>query len=63
MALIGRKSAEKSVLPLDQNSSDKWDYFHINSVDKDSAGNYLISGKHVSALYKISSTDEESFRN
>lgn len=31
-----------------------WDYFHINSVDKSSmAGHYLISARHVSAVYCI----------
>ncbi|KAG0153344.1 hypothetical protein PDIDSM_5197 [Penicillium digitatum] len=36
------------------NASDAWDYFHINSVDKNDEGDYLISGRHMSALYKIS---------
>ncbi|KAK1767869.1 ASST-domain-containing protein [Phialemonium atrogriseum] len=35
------------------NSTDAWDYFHINSVDKDDEGNYLISGRHTSAIYKL----------
>lgn len=34
-----------------------WDYFHINSIDKDAAGDYLISGRHVSAIYKVSGKD------
>lgn len=34
-----------------------WDYFHINSVDKNDEGDYLISARHVSALYKISGKD------
>ena len=38
-------------------STDAWDYFHVNSVDKDSEGNYLISGRHTSAIYKISGRD------
>ncbi|PSK33576.1 hypothetical protein B9Z65_7463 [Elsinoe australis] len=36
------------------NSSIGWDFFHINSVEKDSSGNYLISARHTSALYYIS---------
>lgn len=36
---------------------DAWDYFHVNSVDKDPEGNYLVSGRHTSALYKISGLD------
>ncbi|KFA56330.1 hypothetical protein S40293_09256 [Stachybotrys chartarum IBT 40293] len=53
-----------SVIPLRSgrafsgvNASDAWDYFHINSVDKDDEGNYLISGRHMSALYKINGSD------
>lgn len=30
-----------------------WDYFHINSVDKNDDGDYLISARHTSTLYKI----------
>ncbi|KAL7412593.1 ASST-domain-containing protein [Mrakia frigida] len=30
-----------------------WDWFHVNSVDKDSAGNYLISSRHCHALYYV----------
>lgn len=53
-------SPEDSVLPVNPghagsgfNSSDAWDYFHINSVDKDDEGNYVISGRNVASLYKI----------
>ena len=34
--------------------STAWDYFHLNSVDKDDEGNYIISSRHCSAVYKIS---------
>ncbi|KAF7326566.1 hypothetical protein MVEN_02609800 [Mycena venus] len=30
-----------------------WDAVHINSIDKDSAGNYLISARHTQTVYKI----------
>ena len=30
-----------------------WDWFHINSVDKDDKGNYLISARYMHALYYI----------
>lgn len=36
-----------------RNSTAAWDYFHINSVDKDDRGDYLISARHASALYKV----------
>ncbi|KAH0829768.1 hypothetical protein AYO21_06749 [Fonsecaea monophora] len=41
------------------NSSDAWDYFHINSVDKDDQGNYLISARDANAVYKINGTTGE----
>jgi hypothetical protein len=41
------------------NSSDAWDYFHINSVDKDDEGNYLISARDANAAYKINGTTGE----
>lgn len=38
------------------NSSDAWDYFHINSVDKDATGSYLISARDACAVHKINGT-------
>lgn len=35
------------------NSSDSYDYFHLNSVDKDEDGNYLVSARNVASIYKI----------
>lgn len=53
-------SPDESVLPVDQgqagagfNSSDAWDYFHINSVDKDADGDYLISARDAASVYKV----------
>ncbi|PNH38028.1 hypothetical protein VD0004_g8770 [Verticillium dahliae] len=37
-----------------RSSSDAWDYFHLNSVDKDNEGNYLISARNYAALFKVS---------
>ncbi|KKK26539.1 hypothetical protein ARAM_005568 [Aspergillus rambellii] len=34
-----------------------WDYFHINSIDKNKDGDYLISSRHTCAIYKISGKD------
>ncbi|KAJ9631942.1 hypothetical protein H2203_000343 [Taxawa tesnikishii (nom. ined.)] len=34
-----------------------WDYFHINSIDKNSEGDYLISARHMAAIYKLSGVD------
>ncbi len=30
-----------------------WDYFHINSVEEDADGNFLVSARNTHALYKI----------
>lgn len=56
----------EAVLPLNPgqagsgfNSSDAWDYFHINSVDKDAAGDYLISARDACAVHKINGTTGE----
>lgn len=53
-------SPDESVLPVDKgqagsgfNSSDAWDYFHINSVDKDENGDYLLSARDAASIYKI----------
>jgi hypothetical protein len=39
--------------PADRN----WDFFHINSVDKFSNGDYLVSSRHTSTIYRISRDD------
>lgn len=65
---------DESVLPINPgqagsgyNSFDAWDYFHINSVDKDADGKYLISARDACAIHKINETDGEiiwvSFRS
>ena len=35
------------------NESTAWDFFHMNSVQKDTHGNYLISSRHMSTLAYI----------
>ncbi|KAF2734421.1 hypothetical protein EJ04DRAFT_512544 [Polyplosphaeria fusca] len=44
---------------LDDNGSEDspFDYFHINSVDKDANGDYLISARLTHCIYKISGED------
>ncbi|KAJ3526067.1 hypothetical protein NM208_g11361 [Fusarium decemcellulare] len=57
-----------SAFPLDfgeglpgsgRNETDAWNYFHINSVDKDDEGNYLLSARNVASLFKINGTNGE----
>jgi hypothetical protein len=40
-----------------ESATSPWDYFHINSIDKNEDGDYLISARHVNAVYKISGKD------
>ncbi|KKY28928.1 putative secreted protein [Diplodia seriata] len=65
-ASLDHVSPDEAVLPLNPgqagsgyNSSDAWDYFHINSVDKDAAGNYLISARDACSIHKISGATGE----
>ncbi|KAF2708493.1 hypothetical protein K504DRAFT_503654 [Pleomassaria siparia CBS 279.74] len=57
-------SPDESVLPINPgqagsgyNSSDAWDYFHINSVDKNADGDYIISARDACSVHKINGTD------
>jgi hypothetical protein len=47
---------EKDGVFSGRSSVDAWNYFHINSVDKDD-GNYLISARHYAAIFKINGTN------
>ncbi|KAG9253765.1 ASST-domain-containing protein [Emericellopsis atlantica] len=31
-----------------------FDYFHINSMDKDKSGNYIVSGRHTHSIHAVS---------
>ncbi|KAK4187011.1 ASST-domain-containing protein [Podospora australis] len=59
-------SPDEAILPINPgqagsgyNSSDAWDYFHINSVDKNSEGDYIISARDACAIHKINGTSGE----
>lgn len=51
----------ETLVPLNasdiNNPNQVWDFIHLNSVDKGSEGDYLISGRHTSAIYKVSRDD------
>ncbi|KAI4848896.1 hypothetical protein E4T44_03674 [Aureobasidium sp. EXF-8845] len=34
-----------------------WDWFHANSIDKDEDGDYLLSSRHTSSIFKISGSN------
>ncbi|CRK38931.1 hypothetical protein BN1723_015450 [Verticillium longisporum] len=42
-----------------RNETDAWNYFRINSVDKDDEGHYLLSARNITALFKINGTSGE----
>ncbi|KAK0739468.1 ASST-domain-containing protein [Apiosordaria backusii] len=60
-------SPDESVLPINPgqagsgyNSSDAWDYFHINSVDKNPSGTaYLLSARDACSIVKVNATSGE----
>jgi len=63
-ASLDHVTPDEAILPLNPgqagsgyNSSDAWDYFHINSVDKDTNGDYLISARDACSVHKINGTD------
>ncbi|KAF2090176.1 hypothetical protein K490DRAFT_34978 [Saccharata proteae CBS 121410] len=33
--------------------ADPWDYFHINAIDKNSEGDYLVSSRYTDTIYKV----------
>lgn len=39
------------------NADATWDFFHMNSVDKNADGDYLISARYTNTIYKISGKD------
>jgi hypothetical protein len=55
-------SLGESYTPPFKDRSRPWDFFHVNSVDVDAAGNYLVSARHTWALYKISPRGEIIWR-
>ena len=57
MAQPGPRGVEESYREPPQDPDTPLDYFHINSIEIDFDGNFLISAKGTSAVYKV---DRES---
>ena len=55
MTLVWLSSSRISC--MDSNCSADWDAYHMNSIDKDYDGNYLVSIRHLNALVKIDKND------
>ena len=48
-----RLGLEESEYPGAHAKGAEWEYFHVNSVDVDSDGNFLVSSRNTSTIYKI----------
>ncbi|KAI4119652.1 MAG: hypothetical protein LQ345_000450 [Seirophora villosa] len=53
--------SESLVLPTGgingQSQQFAWDYFHMSSVDRLSSGDYIVSSRHTSTIYRVSGKD------
>ncbi|KIX97498.1 uncharacterized protein Z520_06950 [Fonsecaea multimorphosa CBS 102226] len=50
-------SVNDSIMKMPEELYRSWDSFHLNSITKDSHGDYLVSLRHTSTVYKVSGTD------
>jgi hypothetical protein len=50
---VGTVPLQESNEPLPRRRGEAYDYFHANSVDQDENGDYLVSARHTSAVYKL----------
>lgn len=53
-------SLQESYTPVEKaTEKEPWDWFHINMVERDTSGNYLISARHLRCIAYISGTTGE----
>jgi len=50
---FGNVSPEESNIPVPKEKGSEWEYFHANAVDLDNDGNFLVSSRNTSTIYKI----------
>jgi arylsulfotransferase ASST len=50
---IGRVALTESYYRLPRNPDKTYDYFHINTIEVDRDGNYLVSARNTHTIYKI----------
>lgn len=50
---FGNVSPSESLIPVPRNRGSEWEYFHINSLEETPDGNFLISARNTSGVYKI----------
>ena len=50
---LGNIRVPETYMPIPRKITRPFDYFHLNSIERDKDGNMLISARHTSALYKV----------
>jgi hypothetical protein len=50
---FGNVSPDESNVPAPKEKGSEWEYFHANGVDLDADGNFLISARNTSTVYKV----------
>jgi hypothetical protein len=50
---FGNVSPDESNIPVPKQKGSEWEYFHANAVDLDNDGNFLVSARNTSTVYKI----------
>ena len=53
MAQLRQRVAGRVQHPGAQGKGSEWEYFHANAIDLDSDGNFLVSARNTSTIYKI----------
>jgi hypothetical protein len=53
----------ESYIPAPRGPGAQWDYFHLNAIDEDTAGNVIVSGRNTWGIYAVSrATGERIWR-
>jgi hypothetical protein len=50
---LGDVGLSESYMPPPTKRGFEWDYLHLNSAAEDADGNFIISGRHTWAIYKV----------
>ena len=56
---VGLREAYAPPPKTDAKKPAPWDYFHVNSIDVEPNGNFLVSARNTHALYEISRTTKK----
>ena len=50
---FGNVSPNESHVPVPKERGSEWEYFHVNAIDIDRDGNFLLSARNTSTIYKV----------